>query len=162
MRSIPDLHVTLHLSWLRVALAVGTMSATAALVLSMPLPVWVRLAGGLACLAAGALDLRGALQLAHVRVVLTAERRITVTSGSGNMRRGEVLDASYVSALYTAVVWRPDGTHTYRAIPVLADAASAADRRRLRVMLRYGRSRAVVTDVREASSAAWLKGDLAH
>jgi len=47
---------------------------------------------------------------------------------------------SYVGALLTTLVVRPDGKHRLRTIAILPDMLPADDFRRLRLLLRLGRS----------------------
>ena len=73
-------------------------------------------------------------------IELRAELQLTVAAGDGSRRRGQVRADSYVGARITTIVWKPDGARFARAILVLPDMLPADDFRRLRVLLRYGRS----------------------
>jgi hypothetical protein len=71
-----------------------------------------------------------------------ADRRLAVTARDGRTCQGSIMDASFVGASVTTIVWRPDHAPRHvpaRAILILPDTLSAEDFRRLRVMLRYGR-----------------------
>ena len=60
----------------------------------------------------------------------------------GRLVAGHVRSATYVGAMLTTVVWRPDGARFSRTVLILPDMLPADDFRRLRVMLRYARSAA--------------------
>jgi toxin CptA len=77
---------------------------------------------------------------AIVEVMLSEDRRIFVRRKDGRLRAGRVLDTSHVHPAFTSIVWRPDGAWLARSVPIVADMLDADDFRRLRVMLRYGRS----------------------
>jgi hypothetical protein len=87
---------------------------------------------------------RGVPALLHVGI----DRRLTVTGRDGRSRDGVVRDDSYVGALVTVIVWRPDGARWWQpseSILMLPDTLPGDDFRRLRVFLRYGRT---VSDAR--------------
>lgn len=71
---------------------------------------------------------------------LRGDLTIVVASGDGRIRAGRVHPDSYVGARLTTIVWRPFGRWRSRAILLLPDMLPAEDFRRLRVLLRYGRS----------------------
>lgn len=76
-----------------------------------------------------------------VRGVVVAEgRRIGVSFGDGRTRRGSIELATRVTSRVTTVVWRPDGALASRSLLILPDMLAAEEFRRLRVLLRYGRS----------------------
>ncbi len=75
-----------------------------------------------------------------VEVMLYEDRTIVVRRKDGRLRAGRVLDASHVHPAFTSIVWRPDGARLARTIPIVTDMLDADDFRRLRVLLRYGRS----------------------
>lgn len=77
---------------------------------------------------------------AIVEVVLREDRTIVVRRKDGRWRAGRVLDRSHVHPAFTAIVWQPDGARFARSVPVVADMLDPDDFRRLRVLLRYGRS----------------------
>ena len=66
--------------------------------------------------------------------------RICVTDGDGGCRSGSVRTDSYVGARITTIVWKPGNARWSRAILLLPDMLPADDFRRLRILLRYGRS----------------------
>ncbi len=66
--------------------------------------------------------------------------RIAVTNGDGACDRGSVQPDSYVGARITTIVWKPGNARLSRAILLLPDMLPADDFRRLRILLRHGRS----------------------
>lgn len=161
MKAVPDLHVTLAPSRLHLAIAIIGASATIALMLMLPLPWWCEAAVVFFCVGAAALEVRNARVYGTVRLGVSAQRVVTVRDDQ-RQRAGEVLDASYVSGAFTAIVWRPTGCFLPRTIPLPPDAVDAEDARRIRVLLRYGRAADGDTDgPAPASASAWLKGDMA-
>ena len=126
--------------------AVGfTLAAivTTGVVLALPLGV----AGRLAALAAAVVAIDARLRALHrgvpALIHLGLDRRIAVTRRDGRTVEGRVLPASYVGARVVSLVWRPDGWPWWRPAPallLLPDMLGADDHRRLRVVLRYGRS----------------------
>ena len=66
--------------------------------------------------------------------------RIAVTNGDGACDRGSVRPDSYVGARITTIVWKPGNARLSRAILLLPDMLPADDFRRLRILLRHGRS----------------------
>jgi hypothetical protein len=82
-------------------------------------------------------------------VVLQGDLRIAVTTGAGAAADGHVRPETYVGARITSIVWRPDGARFSQAILLLPDMLPHDDFRRLRVLLRYGRS-----DVTQADPAS--------
>lgn len=71
---------------------------------------------------------------------LTGDRMLVVRTGDDRLVAGVVRASSYVGARITTIVWRPDGARFSRAEWLLPDMLPADDFRRLRVLLRYGRS----------------------
>ena len=80
---------------------------------------------------------------------LRGDLTVIVVNGDGAPCAGRVRNESYVGARLTTLVWRPFGRWRSRTILVLPDMLPAQDFRRLRVLLRYGRSD--VTQGRPAS-----------
>lgn len=74
------------------------------------------------------------------RIELDGHLQIAVTTGNCACDRGRVLPDSYVGARITTIVWRPEGARLARAILLLPDMLPPDDFRRLRILLRYGRS----------------------
>jgi hypothetical protein len=115
----------------------------AILVLLLPLDAWMTPAALLAIVGVAARGFwrctgRGVPALLHVG----DDRRLTATTRDGRSRDGSILDASYVGASLTTIVWRPDRAPRFRlarTILILPDMLPADEFRRLRVLLRYGR-----------------------
>ena len=74
------------------------------------------------------------------RFELRGDLTVVVVMGDGKVRAGRVHPDSYVGARLSTIVWRPFGRWRRQAILLLPDMLSAEDFRRLRVLLRYGRS----------------------
>lgn len=147
MRMPPAVHVALGPSRLA-GMAIGALAlATLAVLFALPLAAWQQSAAtvaiaGWAWVAFRVVALRRgawavtALTLAHDRMVI-------VCRGDGALVAGHVRSATYVGALLTSVVWRPDDSRWSRAVLVLPDMLPAEDFRRLRILLRYARSEVV-------------------
>ena len=71
---------------------------------------------------------------------LRGDLTVIVVNGDGAPCAGRVRNQSYVGARVTTLVWRPFGRWRSRTILVFPDMLPAQDFRRLRVLLRYGRS----------------------
>ena len=67
-------------------------------------------------------------------------RTVVATLMSGEVLTGEVKEASYVGAIVTTLTWRSKGAVCARSVLILPDMLPAEDFRRLRVLLRYGKS----------------------
>jgi hypothetical protein len=144
MRQPPTVHVTLQPSRRAAAAIILLALATAAILLWLPLEPEVS-ALALVCLLAWAIDRVHVVALRRSprstrELWLTGERLLVVRDGSGRLAAGHVRSASYVGARITTIVWRPDGMPFSRAECILPDMLPAEDFRRLRVLLRYGRS----------------------
>ena len=74
------------------------------------------------------------------RLELRGDLTLVVVTGNGTAHAGRVHRDSYVGARLSTIVWRPYGRWRRRAILLLPDMLPADDFRRLRVLLRYGRS----------------------
>jgi hypothetical protein len=77
---------------------------------------------------------------AIVALWLTGDRMLVARTGNGQLIAGHVRASSYVGARVTTLVWRADDARLSRAEWILPDMLPADDFRRLRVLLRYGRS----------------------
>lgn len=140
----PAVHVALGPSRIA-AVGIGVLAlATLAVLFALPLAPWQQSGAtvalvGWAWVAFRVVALRRgayavtALTLAHDRMVI-------VCRGDGTLVTGYVRSATYVGALITSVVWRPDDSRWSRAVLVLPDMLPAEDFRRLRILLRYARS----------------------
>src|SRR5512143_2831469 len=143
MKSTPRLRLEPRPSRIGVAATVAGAAAVLVLVAVLPLDPWLTAAAVLAALVATVRGVRtcagsGVPALLHVGL----DRRLSVTARDGRSRDGKILDASYVGARVTTIVWRADATPWYlpaRAILILPDSLPSDDFRRLRVVLRYGR-----------------------
>lgn len=71
---------------------------------------------------------------------LRGDLTVIVLTGDGTTCAGRVHRESYVGARLSTIVWRPFGRWRLRTILLLPDMLPPADFRRLRVLLRYGRS----------------------
>ena len=144
MRWPPPVRVTLSPS-IGAAAAIALLAlATGAVVSVLPVD---RAVVGLAIVAIGAWAIDRILVLALRRgsravrrFELRGDLTIVVATGDGKIRAGRVHRDSYVGARLTTIVWRPFGRWRSRAILLLPDMLPAEDFRRLRVLLRYGRS----------------------
>ena len=74
------------------------------------------------------------------RLELRGDLTLVVVTGNGTAYAGRVHRDSYVGARLSTIVWQPYGRWRRRAILLLPDMLPADDFRRLRVLLRYGRS----------------------
>lgn len=74
------------------------------------------------------------------RLELRGDLTVVVATGDGTACAGRVHRDSYVGARLSTIVWQPYGRWRRRAILLLPDMLPADDFRRLRVLLRYGRS----------------------
>jgi hypothetical protein len=144
MRLPPAVHVTLAPSRRAVAWIAGVAVVACIVVLTLPIdPVLSGLAMlGIVVWAGDRIVVvawrRG--PRASVALWLTGDRMLVVRTGEGGLVAGHVRAASYVGARITTIVWRPDGGRWSRAEWILPDMLPADDFRRLRVLLRYGRS----------------------
>jgi hypothetical protein len=77
---------------------------------------------------------------AIVELLLSSDGLIVVRRRDGRLCAGHVRASSFVHPWLTTVVWRPDGARFARSFALLPDMLDVDDFRRLRVMLRYGRS----------------------
>lgn len=124
-------------AWI-LALAACTFLMT----LTLPVAVWLNAAAALALAVWATLSLRSLDRGRHAlrRVRVDGDHRLLLTSALGETQRGRLLPPTYVGARLTTLVWRPDGRRFARADCVLPDMLSPEEFRRLRVLLRYGRS----------------------
>jgi hypothetical protein len=71
---------------------------------------------------------------------LRGDLTVVVVAGDRSVCAGRVHRDSYVGPRLCTLVWRPFGRRRARSILVLPDMLPAEDFRRLRVLMRYGRS----------------------
>jgi toxin CptA len=150
MRWPPPVRVALAPSLVASLLIASLACATCAVVATLPFDAW-QIAVANAGIALCAVD--------RVRVVglrqgpravrgleLRGDLTVLVVNGDGGACAGRVHRDSYVGARLSTIVWRPFGRWRVRTILILPDMLPAADFRRLRVLLRYGRSAVAQTD----------------
>ena len=144
MRWPPPVRVSLAPS-LAVSIAVASLAiATCVVVTVLPLEPFAMALAVVAVLAWAAdrinvVALRNGPR-AVSRFELRGDLTLVVVTGDGNARAGRVQRESYVGARLSTIVWKPYGRWRCRTILLTADMLPAADFRRLRVLLRYGRS----------------------
>jgi hypothetical protein len=118
--------------------------ATAAMLALLPGEPWLRGAGVLIAGAYGIRALRGMMTIGTsgpiAAVDLAADRRAIFTDRYGRRIETIVQAESYVAALVTTLVLRPEGARRSRALALWPDMISADEFRRLRVLLRHGHS----------------------
>jgi hypothetical protein len=142
VKSTPVLCVTLQPSRIAARLLASATIATAALLALLPGEPWLRGAGIVIAGACGIRALRRttAIGTSHsiAAIDLAADRRAILTDRSGRRIEAIVQAESYVGALVTTLVLRPDGARHSRALPIWPDTMPADEFRRLRVLLRHG------------------------
>ena len=83
---------------------------------------------------------------AIIGIELDADRAVRLIERTGRQIEGMVQPDSYVGALLTTLVVRPDGKRRLRTIVVLPDMLPAEDFRRLRLLLRLGHAATTAAD----------------
>ncbi len=150
MKVVRALRVSLGPSRLAAGLICITCLATAALVAWLP---------GAAVLRGGFVIGIGAYAIVTLRhwatrsashavigIELDADRVVCLTERAGRRIEGLVQPDSYVGALVTTLVMRPEGKRRLRTIAILPDMLPADDFRRLRLLLRLGRAATTTAD----------------
>jgi len=144
MRRSPSLRIEIGPSRSAQVYSAILALSTATLITTLPVPAWaIAVAWGiLARWASARWRAYGVRRngCTPVEVLLTGQRRVEIRDAQGRTCAGAVRDLSYVSATVTTIVWKPDGARGSRSILVLPDMLAPEDFRRLRVLLRYGRS----------------------
>jgi hypothetical protein len=132
------------------ALICVTCLATCALVAWLPGPAALR---GVSVIGIGAyaiLTLRHwatrSASRAIIGIELDADRAVRLIERTGRHIEGIVQPDSYVGALLTTLVVRPDGKRRMRTLAVLPDMLPAEDFRRLRLLLRLGHTATTAAD----------------
>ena len=151
----PPVRIVLSSSYTALGLIGALSAATCAVIATLPLDPAV-LAFATLGIVAWAID---RIQVVALRLGPRAVRQfevrgdltVVIVTGDGNACAGRVHRDSYVGARISTLVWRPFGRWRTRTILLLPDMLPARDFRRLRVLLRYGRSD--VTHARPASQA---------
>jgi hypothetical protein len=142
VKSTPALCVTLQPSRIAARVLASATIATAAMLALLPGEPWLRGAGVLIAGACGIRALRGTMTIGTCAPIaainLAADRRAIFTDQFGRRIEGIVQPQSYVGALVTTLVLRPDGALRSRALALWPDMTSADEFRRLRVLLRHG------------------------
>ncbi|HEY1436707.1 MAG TPA: protein YgfX [Casimicrobiaceae bacterium] len=150
MKATPALRISLGPSRSASALLCIACLATAALVAWLPGAAALRGAlvigiGAHAILAMRHWATRSAPR-AIIGVELDADRAVRLTERTGRRIEGMVQADSYVGALLTTLVVRPDGKRRLRTVAILPDMLPADDFRRLRLLLRLGHSPTTAPD----------------
>ena len=144
MRWPPPVRVALAPSFVASSLIAALGCATCAVVATLPLDTPLTALAVVAIIAWASDRVRVvALRIGPHAVQgleLRADLTVVVLTGDGRTRAGRVHRDSYVGARLSTIVWRPFGKRRLRTILILPDMLPAADFRRLRVLLRYGRS----------------------
>jgi len=83
---------------------------------------------------------------AIIGIELGLDRAVCLTERAGRRTEGVVQPDSYVGALLTTLVVRPQGKRWLRTVAILPDMLPAEDFRRLRLLLRLGRDQATAVD----------------
>ncbi len=141
----PSVHVVLSPSrWAAIGIG-GFALCTIAVVLALPVAAWGKAVTIVAIAAWGVVAVRtDALHRSSFAVTelrLAPDLVLVVCMSDGRLVAGHVRESTYVGEWLTTIVWRADGAYVSRAILILPDMLPADDFRRLRVMLRYARSR---------------------
>ena len=118
--------------------------ATIALLFAMTIPLICSLAAA-SLVATWAVERSWVIGLRRGRRSVTALRvdgndATTVQYASGESSSGALRTSSRVGGCYVALVWRPSGAFLSRSILILPDMLPRDEFRRLRVLMRYGRS----------------------
>ena len=142
MKAARTLRLSLGPSRLASALICVTCLATCALVAWLPgaaalRGAWVIAIGAYAILTMRRWATRSASR-AIIGIELDADRAVRLTERTGRHIEGIVQPDSYVGALLTTLVVRPEGKRRLRTIAILPDMLPADDFRRLRLLLRLG------------------------
>lgn len=128
-----------------VLVAIGAAAAvTAVAALALPWPAWAK-ASAVAAILGWAADCARVVALrrgsrAVQSVQIEAGPRIRVRFGDGTTRAGRIEPGTCVTSWITTLVWRPDGARFARSVLIVPDMLPAETFRRMRVVLRYGRS----------------------
>lgn len=140
----PPVRVVLSSSYTALALISALGLATCAVIATLPLePVALGLAT--IVVVVWAVDRIHVVALrqgprAVRRFEVRGDLTVVIVTGDGNACAGRIHRDSYIGARLSTLVWRPFGRWRLRAILLLPDMLPAQDFRRLRVLVRYGRS----------------------
>ena len=144
MRPPIELRVAFRPSRIATCALAGLAAFAIVLLVIMPAPAWTDALAALVLIGWAVHRIRQhglrSAPSAIVELMVREDRTIVVRRKDGRWQAGRVLDTSHVHPAFTSIVWRPDGARLARSVPIVADMLDANDFRRLRVMLRYGRS----------------------
>jgi hypothetical protein len=150
MKAARTLRLSLGPSRMASALICVTCLATCALVAWLPGAAALR---GVSVIGIGAYAL---LTVRHwatrsapraiIGIELDADRAVRLIERAGRCIEGIVQPDSYVGALLTTLVVRPEGTRRLRTLAILPDMLPAEDFRRLRLLLRLGHAATTAAD----------------
>src|ERR1700694_5234464 len=154
MKVARALHISLGHSRSASALICVTCLATCALV------AWLPGAGALRGALVVGIGAYAILTMRHwatrsasraiIGIELDADRAVRLTERTGHCIEGVVQPDSYVGALLTTLVVRPDGKRRLRTIAILPDMLPTDDFRRLRLLLRLGHAATTAADSQPA------------
>jgi Membrane-bound toxin component of toxin-antitoxin system len=144
MQKPPSVFVELGPSRIACAAIVLISSATFAVLVAAKVP-WIALVGSLCGLVAWSTITirRVGLQIGPAAVStirLQGDDTVAIEYGDGRSEIGTLRTSSTVGARVTTLVWRPKESFCSRAVLILPDMLPADAFRRLRVLMRYGRS----------------------
>jgi hypothetical protein len=144
MRLPVQLRVTLRRSRIAMLALISAWAAGAGLLLILPTPAWLDAlaAAGLAGWAHHHWGRHASRRSRHavVEVMLSTDAVVVVRYRDERLVAGAVRASTFVHPWFTTIVWRPDGRWFSRRLPILPDMLDADAFRRVRVMLRYGKS----------------------
>ena len=150
MKAARTLRLSLGPSRLASALICVTCLATCALVAWLPGAAALR---GVSAIGIGAYAILTRRQWATrsasraiVGIELDADRAVRLIERTGRHIEGIVQPDSYVGALLTTLVVRPEGKRRLRTVAILPDMLPADDLRRLRLLLRLGHAATTAAD----------------
>jgi len=150
MKTTPALRISLGPSRSAAVLICFAWLATAALVAWLPAAAALRgaLVTGIGAHAILTMRHWATRSASHaiIGVELDADRAVRLTERTGRRIEGMVQPDSYVGALLTTLVVRPDGKRRLRTIAILPDMLPAGDFRRLRLLLRLGHGSTTAAD----------------
>jgi hypothetical protein len=157
MKAALALQISLGPSRWAAALICVTSLATAVLVAWLPGSGVIRGAMVIAIGAYAILTMRNWAERSASRAIigieLDVDRVVCLTERTGRRVEGLVQPDSYVGALLTTVVVRPEGGRCLRTVAILPDMLPAEDFRRLRLLLRLGHAATTTADPQPARPA---------
>ncbi|MEP7205710.1 MAG: protein YgfX [Casimicrobiaceae bacterium] len=142
MKSVPPVRIELRHSTCCTCMVGILTIATIAVVMSWPGETWLRVAVAAGCAFTAVRESRAMRRVDSTVLQVGVDRRIRVTDAQGRTTDGMILDASYVSTIFTAIVWRPDGIQRASVLAIWPDSVGRDEHRRMRIWLRLGRTQA--------------------